>query len=585
MTTGDLNDLLNALIADWESEVVEFKRASRDFSTSDIGRYFSALANEANLRDRARGWLVFGVDNKTRAVVGSAYRPERERLQGIKHDVANGLSPRMTFREVHELVIDVGRVVMFEVPAAPRGLPVSWNGHCYAREGESLAALADDKRDEIRGQSADDDWTAVVVPEAKLADLDADALAAARAAFLTKHGDRLDADDVAGWSDAAFLEKCRLLSPNGELTRAALLLLGKPSAALYLAPHMAQLTWKLVGQETAYEHFDPPFLLATTRLYRRIRNVEIPIQPGGQMAQVRLAKYDEAIVLEALHNCIAHQDYGRHARVLVTEHPYRLVFESEGRFFDGRPEDYAAGDRTPRRYRNPTLAMGMVALNMIDTLGTGIGKMVRGQIKRHLPLPDHDAADRDRVTLTLHGRVIDPAYSRMLISRTDLLLPDVVALDRVQKRLPISETDAKRLRKAGLVEGRRPNLHVSAGLARMTDQQAEVIATRRQDDLFLGKLVIDYLTQFGSATRPEIDGLLREKVGGGVTPTQARRRIAHLLSSMRSEGRIEVDHPGRGGRWTLVESNKDHDAGAERTVRGAVDPVRAASAGDSAEKQ
>jgi len=314
VTAADLRGLLDGLIADWESEVVEFKRVEQTFPTPDIGKYFSALANEANLRGVARGWLVFGVDNNTRTVVGSAYRPERERLQGIKHDVANGLSPRMTFRDVHELTTDAGRVVMFEIPAAPRGLPVACNGHCYAREGESLSALPDDKRDEIRGQSADEDWTAVVVPEAKLDDLDPEAVAVARSAFMAKHADRLDADDVSSWSDTTFLERCRLLSPGGGLTRAVLLLLGKPSTAVYLAPHMAQLTWKLVGQETAYEHFDPPFLLATTWLYRQIRNVEIPIQPEGQMGQVRLAKYDEAIVLEALHNCIAHQDYARHAR-------------------------------------------------------------------------------------------------------------------------------------------------------------------------------------------------------------------------------------------------------------------------------
>ena len=561
MTAEELRETLEALIADWESEVVEFKRAQQSFSTPDIGKYFSALANEANLRGHVRGWLVFGVDDKTRTVTGSAYRMGRERLDGIKHEVANGLAPRMTFREVHELDSDSGRVVMFEVPAAPRGLPVSWNGHCYAREGESLAALADDKRDEIRRQSADEDWTAVVVPEATLEDLDAVALSAARTAFLTKHGERLDADDVADWSDATFLARCRLSTPGGGLTRAALLLLGKPAAALYLAPHMAQLTWKLVGQETAYEHFDPPFLLATTRLYRKVRNVEIPIQPEGQMAQVRLAKYDEAIVLEALHNCIAHQDYEWHARVLVTEHPYKLTFESEGRFFDGRPEDYATGDRTPRRYRNPTLVAGMVALNMIDTMGTGIGKMVRGQIRRHLPLPDHDVAgDPERVKVTLHGRVIDPAYSRMLIARTDLPLSDVVTLDRVQKRLPIAKTDAARLRKAGLVEGRRSNLHVSAGLAQLTDQQAEVIANRRQDDLFLGKLVVDYLTEYGSATRPEIDRMLSGKVGGGLTASQETRRIAHLLTVMRREGRIEVDRPGPGGIWTLAAPDKDHDS-------------------------
>lgn len=584
MTTDELLEILDALIADWESEVVEFKRARQSsFSTSDIGKYFSALANEANLRRRTRGWLVFGVDDKTRTVTGTDYRPDRERLDGIKQEVANGLAPRMTFREVHELVLEAGRVVMFEVPAAPRGLPVAWNGHCYAREGESLAALADDKRDEIRAQSADQDWTAVVVPGATLSDLDADALSTARSAFLTKHGERLDADDVASWSDAIFLERCRLATPGGGLTRAALLLLGRPAAAVHLTPHMAQLTWKLVGQETAYEHFDPPFLLATTRLYRRIRNVEIPIQPEGTMAQVRLAKYDEAIVLEALHNCIAHQDYGRHARILVTEHPYELTFESEGRFFDGRPEEYVTGDRTPRRYRNPTLVAGMVALNMIDTMGTGIGKMVRGQIRRHLPLPDHDVvSDPERVRVTLYGRVIDPAYSRMLIARTDLSPSDVVVLDRVQKRLPIAKDEAARLRKAGLVEGRYPNLHVSARLARLTDQQAEVITNRRQDDQFLCKLVVDYLTEYGSATRPKLDELLRTKVGGGLTASQARRRIAHLLTLLRREGRIEVDRPGPGGRWVLSSLTKDHDPGAVDAVRGS---TRAFSEGEKGDSQ
>jgi ATP-dependent DNA helicase RecG len=41
------------------------------------------------------------------------------------------------------------------------------------------------------------------------------------------------------------------------------------------------------------------------------------------------------IVLEALHNCIAHQDYGRNGRVVVTEQPDRLIFANEGGFFEG----------------------------------------------------------------------------------------------------------------------------------------------------------------------------------------------------------------------------------------------------------
>ena len=59
---------------------MEFKEAGKDFDTDKIGRYFSAMANEANLREAERGWLVFGVSNKTRAVVGTSYGEEAERM-------------------------------------------------------------------------------------------------------------------------------------------------------------------------------------------------------------------------------------------------------------------------------------------------------------------------------------------------------------------------------------------------------------------------------------------------------------------------------------------------------------------------
>ena len=69
-----MKELLDGLIAAWESEIVEFKQANDNFSTDEIGRYFSALANEANLADKDSAWLVFGVHNKTRTVVGTDYR-------------------------------------------------------------------------------------------------------------------------------------------------------------------------------------------------------------------------------------------------------------------------------------------------------------------------------------------------------------------------------------------------------------------------------------------------------------------------------------------------------------------------------
>jgi hypothetical protein len=46
----DLLQTLHELIRNWEGEIVEFKEASKDYKQDKIGRYFSAISNEANLK-------------------------------------------------------------------------------------------------------------------------------------------------------------------------------------------------------------------------------------------------------------------------------------------------------------------------------------------------------------------------------------------------------------------------------------------------------------------------------------------------------------------------------------------------------
>ena len=137
MTGPELQQTLQRLLAQWESECVEFKAGSNDYDTSDIGKYFSALSNEANLRGLTAAWLVFGVDNTKRQVIGTDYRPERERLHSLKHQIAQGTDPSTSFREIHELITPFGRVVLFEIPAAPPLEVVQTRGHKDHRDGIS----------------------------------------------------------------------------------------------------------------------------------------------------------------------------------------------------------------------------------------------------------------------------------------------------------------------------------------------------------------------------------------------------------------------------------------------------------------
>lgn len=553
MEQSALEALLNQLIAGWENEVVEFKQPDHSYATSKIGQYFSALSNEANLRNEEKAWLVFGVDDTTRAVAGTDYRLKNDYLQSLKRQIAQGTEPSITFRDIHELHTEKGRIVLFEIPAAPFGIPIAWNGHYYARAGESLTSLGLDKQDRIRAQVGLSDWTAQIVTDATIEHLDPGALKKAREAFAQKYVNRFSMTDVIGWSDTVFLDRAKLTT-NGQITRTTLLLLGRPESSYFLSPYLAQLTWKLVGEERGYEHFGLPFLLNSSLLYHKIRNVQLRILPENELVAIELAKYEQKIVLEALHNCIAHQDYSLHSRIIVTEYLDRLVLENAGPFYEGSPDDYISGHKTPRRYRNPFLAQAMSELAMIDTMGCGIHEMYKGQARRYFPLPDYDLSEPHAVKMTLYGRVVDLAYSRMLIQKTNLTLEDIVALDRVQKHLPLSNDVIKRLRAEHLIEGRKPHFHVSASIANVTATKADYIHTRAQDDVHYQKLIIDFLAHFDSATRKEIDLLLWNKLSDALDKTQKQNKIGNLLSQLRILGRIENIGTRKSPQWRLLDN-------------------------------
>ncbi|OOF42694.1 transcriptional regulator [Rodentibacter rarus] len=555
MTKLELKSFLDNLISTWENEIIEFKQAGNDFKTDDIGKYFSALSNEARLEENNTAWLVFGVNNKKRNVVGTDYRNsgnENLTLDKLKLQIQQNTDPTITFRHIYELDYEGKRVILFEIPAAPLGMPVAWKGHFYGRAGESLSALSIDKLDRLRNI---EDWSAKVIPEASLNDLDESAIKVAKEAFIKKFSNRFSAEEVNAWDLNTFLDKAKL-TQNGKITRTTLLLLGKSESAFFLSPHPAQLTWKLnTRDENAYEHFSVPFLLNSTELYRKIRNFQIRLLPQNSLIAKEISKYDQKIVLEALHNCIAHQDYLLNSRILVTEKTDRLLFENAGSFAEGSPTDYIDGTKTPKKYRNAFLAQAMVQLNMIDTMGYGIYEMHQKQAKRYLPLPDYDVSQHNTVQLTLYGDVVNEAYTTRLIMNTDILFSDICALDRVQKKLPIDNNVAKQLRKQGFIEGRKPNYIVSAVVQKsypITDK-VKYIHTKVQDSDFYKKLIVDYLTQFEQADRTTINELLSSKLSDDLDVIQKDKKIANLLTKLRREKVIENVGTRTKPIWKLVK--------------------------------
>jgi ATP-dependent DNA helicase RecG len=542
-----MNSTLQRLLSlDSESEIVEFKEAKNTYDFGKLGKYFSALSNEANLKSMGHAWLVFGIkDNRT--VVGSQFRSKAKDLQSLKKEIADKTTNRITFIEIHEVLHPQGRVLLLEIPAAPRGLPVAWDGHYYGRDGESLGPLNLEEIERIRTQIRAYDWSAAILPEATLDDLDEKALTLARAKFIQKNPKL--AEDAAQWDIITFLNKARL-AINGQITRTTILLLGKPETAHWLNPASATVTWVLKdrdGIERDYQHFSCPLILAVDDIFHKVRNLKYRYMSEGTLFPEEVDQYDPYIIREALNNSIAHQDYELGGKVTLVEfEDGRLCFSNPGQFIPGTVESVIRADAPESRYRNRFLTEAMVNLNMIDTIGSGIRKMFLIQKKRYFPMPEYEL-DNNRVQVIITGRVVDMAYARKLAEYPDLTLEDILLLDRVQKNKPLTDEQAKYLRSQRLIEGRKPNYHISAQVADHSGDRARYIRNRAFDDQHYKQLIVEYLEKFGEAKRLDIDQLLLDKLPDVLSTTQKGNKVKNLLQALKNKGLIET----KGKLWQM----------------------------------
>lgn len=270
----EMPSLVRALLADVETEVVEYKEAKRNFDFEKLGKYFSALSNEANLRNAECGWLLFGVTNK-REICGTAYRKEEHRpsvgLRALKHEIAESLNNGLTFEEVYEFDVDNKRVVAFQIPPCEFASPTTWRGVPWSRENESLRELPRFKLEAIWGQSRPD-WSKHASFEAGLDDLDVEAVKFACERYVDKYADKQPA--IRSLDKEEMLRKMGFLV-HGHVTNAALVLLGCPESTVFLGGAAPRITWTLYasnGSVETYEHFDPPFILQVDKVLEKIRN-------------------------------------------------------------------------------------------------------------------------------------------------------------------------------------------------------------------------------------------------------------------------------------------------------------------------
>ena len=555
MTTQELNDILNRLCGlEAENEIVEFKEAKSNYDFTKLGKYFSALSNEANLKGKPFGWLVFGIEDKKHNIVGSIYRSKRKDLDSLKGEMANKTTNRISFIDIHEVKLPEGRVILFQIPSAPKGIPIAFDGHYYARDGEELVPLNIEKIERIRAQATKEDWSAAIVPAATLEDLDEDAIALARKNFKNKFPDK--ADEVDLWDNITFLNKAKVTS-KGKITRTALILLGKDESEHLLNPADVKIRWKLMDElnnDIDYEIFGIPLILSVEKVFAKIRNIKYRYMQEGTIFPTEVAKYEPFSIREAINNCIAHQDYTKNARINVIEMPDQLIFTNQGSFIPGNVEKVVIEDSPEEFYRNRFLATAMFNLKMVDTAGGGIKKIYNFQRARFFPLPDYDLAN-DKVKMVLSGKILDLEYARLLAQNKDLTLEEIMMLDKVQKKLPLTDFEEKHLKSKKLIEGRKPNFFISLKVAQKTGQKADYTKNKGFDKQYYLDLIIKAIKQHKELSRKEIDDLLWNKLPDWMSDKQKKNKVNNLIAELSRNKIITNTGTFQDSNWVLIRKD------------------------------
>lgn len=499
------------------------------------------------------GTLIMGIKDGTLEITGIQdfynYTPASLKARLLKECInlpAEGLDvTELEASDTHKIVW------ILAIPKHLTRRPVYVHGQAWQRDGDVIIKLRDERFSKITNEiEVPQDWSAEIIEVASINDLDPKAIAKAREQFAIRNPKK--AEEMELWDDETFLNKAKL-TIQGKITRTALILLGKEESEHFLSPFVAKIRWSLKdkdNQNKDYEIFSIPFILAVDEFRAKVRNVKYHMVRSDSMFPDEMLRYDIFNLREPLHNCIAHQDYTKCARIEVVEiEDDRLIFQNHGQFLPESVENVVKKDCPESVYRNRFLTEAMRNLNMIDTEGGGIKKMFNKQRIRFFPMPEYDLSG-EKVKVTIIGRVIDEGFARILKTNSGLSLMQIMLLDKVQKHKLLTDDEVKYLRTMHFIEGRKPNYFLSADVVRPTRSRklkSDYIHNKGFDNDHYRNLILKYLEKFSTATREDIDTLLWDKLPAYMEDdAQRKRKIRNLLYSLSSEGKIRYEN----GLWS-----------------------------------
>ena len=531
-------DQLDAWMLGKENERLEFKEAKNNFHFEKLVDYCAALANEGG------GTMILGVTDKTPwSVVGSRAFQDLERTKA-------GLVERLRLRiDAEEISHPKGRVVVFQVPSRPLGMPIGHRGVYWMRAGQDLVPMTPDRLRQIFHE-AGPDFSAEICGRASLEDLDPSAVERFRSMWRRKSGneslDQLPVEQVL--TDAELLVA-------GKLTYAALILFGT-RRALGRRLAQAEVILEYRSSEASIpsqrrDEYREGFFLFADDLWKRIadRNEVLHFQDGLFVWDI--PAFNEAVIREAVLNAVSHRDYRLAGSVFVRHFPRKLEVVSPGGFPPGITVENILWRQSPRNRR---IAEVFAKCGLVERSGQGANRMFEGCIKEGKPKPDFSGTDDHQVAVTFCGEIQDTRFLRFLerlgrerlasFTTQDLLILDAVHGEQLIEdewvpRLPVLVEQGV-LERIGRGTGTRYVL--SRQLYGLLGKRGVYTRKRGLDRETNKALLLKHIEDSQEEGSPFAE-LLQ------VLPALSREQVKRLLRELKQAGHVQPVGSTRTARW------------------------------------
>ena len=391
---------------------IEFKRAEHNYpfaggkKTDPRDRRHCVLGYVVALANERGGRLVLGMaDAYPHEVVGSDFA-ENE-TGNLEDEIYERLHIRVRTEELYN---EKGRrVLVITVPSRPIGKALRFEGVPLMRVGESLREMDDAEYFSIISEQ-DPDFSARICEGLTLDDLHEEAIKNMRERIAQKRNRK----DVLTTPINLLLSDLHLLTNDGKLTNAALLLLGKEAMIeKYMPQANVVVEYRTNRSQVRYssrEEFRLPIFLAIEKIWAYVNQPACnPLLHINDLPAVLDCRaFNEETVREAVINAMIHRSLQIGSDIFIRLYPDMMEITNPGGFPYGvNIGNILTVNSSPR---SRLMAEVIEKTGLIERSGQGVDLMCANCVKEGKPLPDYSASDDYQVNLRLYGEIPDDAF-------------------------------------------------------------------------------------------------------------------------------------------------------------------------------